>query len=189
MRLAGQAAESDRPVPAEKVADFGQLYSRNCSGCHGSDGKLGPAPPLNDPLFLAIVPDGELRRVIAEGRTGTPMTAFAKENGGSLTQEQVAILAHGIKPRWATTKPKGQPPSYRADAKAGDKIAGLAVFARALRNATANRATAAKPPTRCAKRRSCRSSAIKPCGAMPSRVGPISACPIMPPATIPITNP
>ena len=48
----------------DQVADFDVLYKTHCAGCHGADGKLGPAPPLTDPLFLAIVHDGELLRVI-----------------------------------------------------------------------------------------------------------------------------
>src|SRR5262252_6151177 len=85
--LPGKPTEADRPVPADQVKDFDVLYSTHCAGCHGADGKLGPAPPLNDPLFLAIVPDAELLRVITEGRSVTPvqkspMPAFARERGG-----------------------------------------------------------------------------------------------------------
>ena len=70
--LPGKPREADRPVPADQVKNFNALYSTRCAGCHGADGKLGPAPPLNDPLFLAIVPDAELLRVITEGRAVTP---------------------------------------------------------------------------------------------------------------------
>ncbi|HTU90915.1 MAG TPA: c-type cytochrome [Gemmataceae bacterium] len=128
----GQPKETDRPIPAEKVEDFGKLYSTHCAGCHGADGKDGPAPPHNDPLFLAIVPDEVLRRVIAEGRSGTPMTAFAKDKGGPLTEKQIDIVAKGIKQRWAApARVEGQSPPYLLSAaKAGDKKAGLKVFAR-----------------------------------------------------------
>jgi mono/diheme cytochrome c family protein len=66
--LPGRPDRDDRPKPANRVKDFGTLYATRCAGCHGADGNLGPAPPLNDPIFLAIVPDAELRRVITEGR-------------------------------------------------------------------------------------------------------------------------
>jgi mono/diheme cytochrome c family protein len=97
----GKPDPADRPVPADKVLDFAKLYEQNCSGCHGAKGMLGPAPPLNDALFLSIVPDAVLLRVIREGRRGTPMPAFAQEQGGSLTDEQVKVLAEGIKPQWS----------------------------------------------------------------------------------------
>ena len=122
-------------MPADQVKDFGVLYATRCAGCHGADGKLGPAPPLNDPLFLAIVPDAELLRVITEGRAvsptqKSPMPAFRLGKGAPLTAAQVKVwaelkaethidprqqnpltatqvkvLAEGIKKRW------GQPPS------------------------------------------------------------------------------
>jgi cytochrome c oxidase cbb3-type subunit 3/ubiquinol-cytochrome c reductase cytochrome c subunit len=128
----GKPKDADRPIPAEQIEDFGKLYSTHCAGCHGADGKYGPAPPHNDPLFLAIVPDEVLRRVITEGRTGTPMTAFAQNKGGPLTEKQIDILAEGIKQRWMPVeKPTRQPPPYLlSDAKAGDRKAGWKVFAR-----------------------------------------------------------
>jgi mono/diheme cytochrome c family protein len=124
-------------VPADQVTDFGTLYATRCAACHGADGKLGPAPPLNDPIFLAIIPDVELLRVIREGRAVTPgqkspMPAFALGAGGSLSPEQakawaalkdemhaaptqqgtltaaqVQVLAGGIKKRWG---PPASPP-------------------------------------------------------------------------------
>jgi mono/diheme cytochrome c family protein len=137
--LPGQPDPADRPVPADQVKDFGVLYATHCAGCHGADGKLGPAPPLNDPIFLAIVHDEELRRVITEGRAVTaaqksPMPAFARDRGGPLTAAQVAALAEGIKVRWGPTKPEPQlPPPCLAPAGASgaNKDEGARVFARA----------------------------------------------------------
>jgi mono/diheme cytochrome c family protein len=125
-------------VAEDKVVDFEVLYRQNCAGCHGANGQWGPGPPLNDPLFLAIVPDAELLRVITEGRPGTPMPAFAREKGGPLTAEQVKALAEGIKPRWGSRdKPKDDVPRYLApevkpgEVGAGNAEQGAKVFARA----------------------------------------------------------
>jgi cytochrome c oxidase cbb3-type subunit III len=137
--LPGRPTPASRPVPADEVTDFGVLYTTRCAGCHGADGKLGPGPPLNDPIFLAIVPDAELLRVIAEGRTVTPgqkspMPAFARDRGGPLTGAQVKVLADGIKKRWGPpASPSGSLPVYHEPAAAGvgNKDEGARVFARA----------------------------------------------------------
>ena len=140
--LPGAPNEVDRPVPANQIMDFNVLYAARCVGCHGVDGKLGPAPPLNDPIFLAIVPDAELLRVVREGRKvssaqKTPMPGFAQDMGGPLTDAQVMVLAEGIKKRWqdSTTAPTQPPslPAYLADQTTGggNKEEGIRVFARA----------------------------------------------------------
>jgi cytochrome c oxidase cbb3-type subunit 3 len=137
--LPGQPNPADRPVPADQVTDFGTLYSTRCSGCHGADGKLGPAPPLNDALFLAIVPDAELLRVITEGRAVTPaqrspMPAFAASHGGPLTDAQVKVLADGIKTHWGLPASAAESlPPYLGSAGtgSGNAKAGARVFARA----------------------------------------------------------
>jgi cytochrome c oxidase cbb3-type subunit III len=107
--LPGKPNPKDRPVPSDQVLDFNLLYGKRCAGCHGADGKLGPAPPLNDPIFLAIVTDAELHKVISEGRMVTtgvrsPMPAFSQSYGGPLTAAQVQALAVGIKKKWGTSK-------------------------------------------------------------------------------------
>jgi mono/diheme cytochrome c family protein len=138
----GAPNRAERPIPANQVMDFNVLYASRCAGCHGADGKLGPAPPLNDSIFLAIVPDAELLRVVREGRNvspaqKTPMPGFAQKMGGPLTDAQVKVLAEGIKKRWqssTTVAPQSSSlPTYFADktVTSGDKEEGTRVFARA----------------------------------------------------------
>jgi mono/diheme cytochrome c family protein len=96
MNLPGKPKE--RPEePPEYVLDFDALYKRNCAGCHGANGTTGPAPPLNHDLFRAIVPEKALAEVISSGRKGTPMPAFARDQGGTLSAEQIKVLVYGIK--------------------------------------------------------------------------------------------
>jgi cytochrome c oxidase cbb3-type subunit 3/ubiquinol-cytochrome c reductase cytochrome c subunit len=134
----GKPREADRPAPADQVKSFDALYGVRCAGCHGVDGKLGPAPSLNDPVFLAIVPDAELRRVISEGRAvsaaqRSPMPAFAGARGGPLTDAEVQVLADGIKKRWGPAASGKAPPPYLSPAgtKGGNLDEGARVFARA----------------------------------------------------------
>ncbi len=95
--LRGRPLAADRPIPSDQVVDFGKLYNQNCAGCHGPDGQMGPAPPLNDELFRAILPESELTAVLMQGRKGTLMPAFAQENGGTLTKTQIQVLVKEVK--------------------------------------------------------------------------------------------
>lgn len=134
----GRPNPSDEVEPPRKELSFDALFQQNCAGCHGAQGKLGPAPPLNDEMFLSLISNAQLAQIIADGRPGTLMPAFAAANGGSLTGEQVKILADGIKPRWGTAArtaaqlPPLFPASTRHDeAPAGTTTLGLKAFARA----------------------------------------------------------
>ncbi len=95
----GKPTARQEALRPSQVHDFAVLFAQNCSGCHGAEGKLGPAPPLNDPMFLTIAPPDELRQVISAGRHGTMMPAFAREQGGMLTPQQVDVLIDGLQ-RW-----------------------------------------------------------------------------------------
>ena len=127
--LPGRPTESDIVRRPSDNLDPVALYKQNCAGCHGADGKLGPAPPIGDPVYLALVDDDSLRKVISKGRPGTPMSAFAESEGGILTAKQVDALVNGMRQRWG--KPdvlQGlTPPSYAAKSS-GNPQQGAAVF-------------------------------------------------------------
>jgi cytochrome c oxidase cbb3-type subunit 3 len=112
----------------DRVTEFSALYKDNCAGCHGLDGRLGAARPLNDPLYLAVIGKEQMRDVIARGVPGTAMPAFAQNGGGTLTDQQITILADQIEVRWS--RPQDYVgmtlPPYTAEL--GDARAGEAVF-------------------------------------------------------------
>ena len=124
-----------KPTPADvvprpsDVLDPVVLYSQNCAGCHGADGKQGPAPPIGDPVYLAIVDDETLRNTIAKGRPGTPMSAFAVSEGGMLTSKQVDAIVQGLRQRWGQAQilQSVTAPPYAAKS-AGNPQQGTAVF-------------------------------------------------------------
>src|SRR5437667_8057167 len=80
-RLPGKPDQAARWKRPTEVMDFNQLYAQNCSGCHGAEGRLGTARPLNDPLYLALVNDETLRQVIAQGVPNRAMPAFEQPQG------------------------------------------------------------------------------------------------------------
>jgi cytochrome c oxidase cbb3-type subunit III len=91
---------SEEPAPNE-VSDFNTLYAKNCAGCHGTEGRGGAAIALADPVYLAIVDESSMRKVIANGVHGTSMPAFAQSAGGMLTDNQTDVIASGIRSRWS----------------------------------------------------------------------------------------
>ena len=131
--LPGKPDPTNKFVYPDKVTDFATLFAKNCAGCHGAQGKLGPAPPLNDSVFLAIVPDEELIMTISRGRAGTSMPAFADSRGGTLSAEQIRVLATGLRTHWKTAPPteKDWPP-YLASVK-GDAKRGAGVFEKSCK--------------------------------------------------------
>ncbi len=130
---AGCTSSTGRPGPAvirpDQIADFHSLYTENCAGCHGFEGKGGASTALSDPTFLAIADDAAIRRTASNGVPGTPMPAFAQSAGGMLTDMQVDIVVHGIR-SWARPDllRDTTPPPYAAQIP-GDPRRGAGVYA------------------------------------------------------------
>src|ERR1700733_11866854 len=93
-------------IAPNKILDFDFLYARNCSGCHGPDGRGGAAIALGDPVYLSIADDAVIRRVTSDGVLGTSMPAFAEHSGGMLTDDQINVIIGGMRARWP--KPAAQ---------------------------------------------------------------------------------
>jgi cytochrome c oxidase cbb3-type subunit 3 len=127
--LPGRPTQADLPIRPSDVSAFAILYGENCAGCHGADGKSGAAVAMNNPIYLAIVDDASMRRVVAGGVPGTAMPPFAQSAGGSLADRQIDILIAGIRKSWAgaADAAAGAPP-YSA-AAAGDSSRGAQVYA------------------------------------------------------------
>ena len=115
-RLPGRPRRADRPVRPSQVIDFATLYGANCAGCHGTEGRPGAAVALADPVYLALIDDGTLRRVTAEGVPGTAMPGFVRTAGGSLTDQQVDVIVREMRSRWSRPGALGSstPPPYAA---------------------------------------------------------------------------
>lgn len=127
----GKPQYADRPLRPDQVLDFTTLFTNNCTGCHGSAGEFGAAPPLQDPLLLAILPPDEFRKIVIEGRAGTMMPPFDLKRGGRLTTEQIQILVDGIYKEWQDPNLKASAlPSY-AVSEAGSAEAGAEVYRQA----------------------------------------------------------
>jgi mono/diheme cytochrome c family protein len=126
--LLGCGARVEQFVMPDEVTDFAALYQENCAGCHGQNGRLGAARPLNDLVFLAVIGKQMLRTVIANGVPRTAMPPFAKSNGGDLTDQQITILADQIEERWSRPQSFAAVPLPPYSADLGDPKAGGPVF-------------------------------------------------------------
>ena len=112
----GQPQGDSEAIAPSQVSDFATLYSQNCAGCHGAQGRGGAAIALANPVYLDIVEESSMRKVIANGIRGTSMSAFAQSAGGMLTDKQIDVITNGILSNWSR---KGildgsNPPSYAA---------------------------------------------------------------------------
>lgn len=127
--LPGQPRRGSENLSPKEVLEFRTLYGENCAGCHGAEGRGGAAIALADPVYLGIADHAAMRRVIANGVSGTSMPAFAQIAGGMLTDKQIDVIAGGIRSHWSRpgVLDGAHPPSYAAKS-AGDAQRGEAVY-------------------------------------------------------------
>jgi mono/diheme cytochrome c family protein len=129
-RAPGKPGPEPEVVRPEQVTDFATLYKQNCAACHGENGRHGNAISLANPVYLALAGRDVLIQTMTKGRPGALMPAFAKSQGGALTDQQIEILADGMVRHWGR---KGlldgqNPPAYAATTT-GDATAGKENFA------------------------------------------------------------
>lgn len=127
--LPGHPTANSIPIDPDNISDFHVLFKTNCSGCHGAEGKGGAALSIADPVYLAIVDDSLLRKVVTNGLPGTSMPAFARGAGGMLTDNQVNIIVRGLREHYA--KPNAlsgfTPPAY-VSTETGDAARGASIY-------------------------------------------------------------
>jgi cytochrome c oxidase cbb3-type subunit III len=127
----GKPVVENRWTPPSQVTDFRLLYAQNCAGCHGADGRLGAARPLNDPVYLAFAGANEMRQVVTKGVPGTAMPGFAQTAGGALTDKQIDLLVEGMNAQWGRPeelKNVALPPYRTESAVAGDPLRGYVTY-------------------------------------------------------------
>jgi mono/diheme cytochrome c family protein len=128
-QLPGKPKPGPEVPRPDQIVDFPTLYSQNCSGCHGDKGMNGSAYPLATPVYQALVDEQQLRQITTNGIPGTLMPAFAISAGGSLTDQQIDVLAKGMHSAWSGggSDGVGSMPSYKAS-KPADVDRGQQVY-------------------------------------------------------------
>ncbi len=128
-RIPGRPGPGPEVVRPDEILDFAILYKANCSACHGESGKNGAAISLANPVYLSLVGEDNLRKIVAQGVSGKLMPPFAKSAGGMLTDRQINVLAHGVMQQWSRPDMLAglSPPPYRAVLQ-GDVTRGQQTF-------------------------------------------------------------
>lgn len=126
--LLWEACGKADPPATSAGSEFQSLFASNCSGCHGAAGRGGASQPLNDPLYLSIAPQDEIRRTITYGRPGTSMPAFAQAQGGPLSSAQIDLIVSGIEHNWRRSGNSNGATPPRYSAPLGNAQNGKAVF-------------------------------------------------------------
>ena len=99
----GKAHLEAATLRPDQVLAFPTLYKQNCAACHGAQGRQGAAISLANPVYLATAGIDNLHHAIANGVPRTLMPAFAKSQGGLLTDAQVDVLSKGIMQTWGSS--------------------------------------------------------------------------------------
>ncbi|MBI5296426.1 MAG: c-type cytochrome [Chloroflexi bacterium] len=94
----------DVPIPttAESIALGADLFSANCSRCHGPEGQGTPrAPALNVKAFLTDTSDQAIQQIITQGVPGTAMPTW----GDRMTEADIQAIVGFIR-QWEPTAPE-----------------------------------------------------------------------------------
>ncbi|MFZ5882136.1 MAG: c-type cytochrome [Chloroflexota bacterium] len=94
----------DVPIPttAESIALGADLFSANCSRCHGPEGQGTPrAPALNVKSFLTDTSDQAIQQIVTQGVPGTAMPTW----GDRMTEADIQAIVGFIR-QWEPTAPE-----------------------------------------------------------------------------------
>lgn len=89
----GEGAESSE----EAIAAGAKLFADNCASCHGPEGTGGSGPVLKDKRFLENASEEQLTNQIAVGIPRTTMPGWSQDNGGPMTDRQIAQIVAYLK--------------------------------------------------------------------------------------------
>lgn len=103
------------PTTEESIALGADLYSANCSRCHGLNGQGTPrAPSLNVKSFLTDTSDQAIQQIVTLGVPGTAMPAW----GDRMTDAQIQAIV-GFLRQWEATAPEVAQPMGPASGGGG----------------------------------------------------------------------
>ena len=109
-------------TPVERGAN---IFKANCASCHGErgEGRAGGtrAPQLSNQDFLALATDAFITQTITRGRPDTPMPAWGQDQGGSLSQENIADVVAFLR-TWQKEPKAELPAEVKGSAQNGSNL-------------------------------------------------------------------
>jgi mono/diheme cytochrome c family protein len=110
-----------------------ELFSSNCSPCHGDFGEGGPNPsraddiiaPISSAEFLKTRDDFTLKSIISQGQPNFGMSPFGTAYGGPLEDEEIDAVVAYIR-SWEQNPPVEVPPEVRTSSAS---LTGAEVYA------------------------------------------------------------
>jgi mono/diheme cytochrome c family protein len=99
-----------------------EIYTQNCSPCHGEFGEGGPNPtragdiilPISTAEYLKTRDDSTIWKIVAQGQPNYGMSPFGSTFGGPLDDEQIDTLVAYIR-SWEADPPVELPPEIVID--------------------------------------------------------------------------
>jgi len=109
------AAARSQEVSYRKLGK--NLFATSCAECHGENGAGGgDAPTLASKQFLSGTTDPQIHALVSGGISGTEMSAYGLDFGGTLTDEQVTQIVDYLR---SLEHNAPSVPDWRAGAQAG----------------------------------------------------------------------
>src|SRR5258708_9517989 len=89
----GQPRQGSESLAPNEVLEFRTLYSENCAGCHGPEGRGGAAIALADTVYLVIADDAVIRKVITNSVCASAVTAIADSARRILRDQNIYVIS------------------------------------------------------------------------------------------------
>lgn len=102
----------------KQISHGREIYSEQCSTCHGFQGEGGVGPALNNKSLLKNTLDNVLFSVVRSGVPSTQMPAWSVDFGGPLTDEDIRSVVAFIR-LWEPSAPEILPEEFVPSAERG----------------------------------------------------------------------
>jgi mono/diheme cytochrome c family protein len=95
----------------ERVASGEEIFTQQCTTCHGAQGECGTGPALKNRNLLKTTQDSLFFSLIRSGVPNTQMPAWSVDYGGPLTDEDVRDVV-ALMRSWEPSAPEILPAAY-----------------------------------------------------------------------------